>query len=157
MDALDALIAATLQQDGRTAFTAIAREAGVSETTIRSRYQRLVERGIIRTLGIIDPRALGFVAQALVIISVEPGMTDHIAAALTKFPEVCYLVSTLGSFDLLAEVCCRDLPHLTELVVQRIQSLPGIRDVDTMMIVDSYHRHCQWSPAFAGEGGSAVP
>jgi DNA-binding Lrp family transcriptional regulator len=37
MDELDKLILQTLQEDGRTPFTQIARQAGVSETTIRSR------------------------------------------------------------------------------------------------------------------------
>ena len=145
MDELDGLIAAVLQDDGRTAFTEIAREAGVSETTIRSRYQRLVERGIIQTVAIVDPTALGYRAQALVAITVEPGMADQIAAELAKLHEVSYLVSTLGSFDLLAEVYCRDLAHLTRLIVQRIQPLPGIRGTDTMMLENSFRSRYRWS------------
>jgi Lrp/AsnC family transcriptional regulator for asnA, asnC and gidA len=156
MDALDGFIIAALQQDGRAAFTEIAREAGVSETTVRSRYQRLVERGIIRTLGVVEPRSLGFRALALVAISVESGTAEQIAVALAELPEVSYLVTTLGSFDLLAELCCRDLPHLTELIVQRIQPLPGIRDIDTMMIIDSYRWRCRWSPLPVAEGEGAA-
>jgi Lrp/AsnC family transcriptional regulator for asnA, asnC and gidA len=45
MDDLDRLILQTLQQDGRTPFTHIARQAGVSETTVRLRYRALVEAG----------------------------------------------------------------------------------------------------------------
>ena len=70
MDELDKLILQTLQEDGRTPFTQIARQAGVSETTIRSRYQNLVKEGIISTVGIVDPYALGFEAPALIGVSV---------------------------------------------------------------------------------------
>ena len=44
MDDLDRLILSALQQDGRTPFTHMAKQAGVSETTIRSRYRHLVGR-----------------------------------------------------------------------------------------------------------------
>ena len=52
MDEIDRLILQTLQEDGRTPFTQIAKQAGVSETTIRSRYRSRVESGIIRTVGV---------------------------------------------------------------------------------------------------------
>jgi DNA-binding Lrp family transcriptional regulator len=65
IDQLDRIILKTLQQDGRTPFTQIAKQTGVSETTIRSRYQSMVEDGVIRTVGMVDPYALGYQAPAL--------------------------------------------------------------------------------------------
>ena len=49
MDTLDKLILRALQKDGRVPFTQVARQAGVSETTIRTRYRKLVKLGIVRT------------------------------------------------------------------------------------------------------------
>jgi Lrp/AsnC family transcriptional regulator for asnA, asnC and gidA len=147
MDELDKLILQTLQEDGRTPFTQIARQAGVSETTIRSRYRNLVEEGIIRTVGIVDPYALGFQAPALIGVSVEPGMVDQVARMITGFPEVSYLVMTLGPFDLVIEVFCRDLPHLTHLITQQIRLIPGVRSTETLMIARSYKLTYRWSPA----------
>lgn len=156
MDELDKLILQTLQEDGRTPFTQIARQAGVSETTIRSRYRNLVERGIIRTVGIVDPYALGFQAPALIGVSVEPGMVDQVARTLTDFSEVSYLVMTLGSFDLVIEVFCRDLPHLTNLVTQQIHLIPGVRSTETLMIARSYKLTYRWSPALEPESETAT-
>jgi Lrp/AsnC family transcriptional regulator for asnA, asnC and gidA len=79
MDELDRLILQTLQEDGRTPFTQIARQVGVSETTIRGRYKHLVETGAIRTVGIADPYALGFQAPAIIGISIKPGTVDRVA------------------------------------------------------------------------------
>ncbi len=147
MDELDKLILQTLQEDGRTPFTRIARQAGVSETTIRSRYQNLVEEGIVRTVGIVDPYALGFQAPALIGVSVEPGTVEQVARAIAALPEVSYLVMTLGRFDLVIEVFCRDLPHLTHLVTQQIHLVPGVRATETLMIARSYKLTYRWSPA----------
>jgi Lrp/AsnC family transcriptional regulator for asnA, asnC and gidA len=146
MDELDRLILSSLQVDGRTPFTHIARQAGVSETTVRSRYQSLVERGIIRTVGIVDPYALGFQAPAIVAISVEPGSAEQVARAIADLPEVSYLVLTLGSSDLIVEIFCRNLPHLTDVIVQQIRSIPGVRSTETLMIARSYKLTYRWSP-----------
>ncbi len=146
MDEVDRLILETLQRDGRTPFTHIAKEAGVSETTVRTRYSLLVEEGVLRVVGIVDPAALGFRAPAVLGVSVEPGETAAVAEAIRKLKEVSYLVATLGSFDLIVELFCRDLPHLTDTVTRRIHSIPGVRDTETLVIADSYKLSCFWSP-----------
>jgi Lrp/AsnC family transcriptional regulator for asnA, asnC and gidA len=144
MDGMDRLILQTLQEDGRTPFTQIARQLGVSETTVRNRYNSLVEDGIVRTVAIVDPHALGFQAPAIVAISVDPGSTNRVAQAITKMPEVSYLVMTLGSYDLLVEVFCRDQAHLADLITEQIHLLPGVRATETLVIARSYkltYRH----------------
>jgi Lrp/AsnC family transcriptional regulator, regulator for asnA, asnC and gidA len=146
MDDLDRHILEALQRDGRTPFTHIAREAGVSETTVRARYRQLTVRGIVQTVGIVDPAALGFEAPAIVAVSVEPGQVKAVARAIACLPEVSYLVATLGSSDLIVELFCRDLAHLTGVVTQKIQSIAGIRDTETLVISESYKLCCNWSP-----------
>jgi Lrp/AsnC family transcriptional regulator for asnA, asnC and gidA len=147
MDDLDRLILQTLQENGRTPFTQIARQANVSETTIRARYKGLVDRGIVRTVGIVDPHALGFQAPAILAISVEPGAVDQVAQAIAELPEVSYAVLTLGSSDLIVEVFCRNLPHLTQLLTQQIYAIPGVRSAEALMIAQSYKLSYRWSPA----------
>jgi Lrp/AsnC family transcriptional regulator for asnA, asnC and gidA len=146
MDEIDHLILQTLQEDGRTPFTQIAKQAGVSETTIRSRYRSLMEAGIIRTVGVVDPFALGFQAPAVIGVSVESGKVEQVARTIAELPEVSYLVVTLGSFDLTIEVFCRDLAHLTDLVTQKIGMIPGVRSTETLMIARSYKLSYRWSP-----------
>ncbi len=147
MDDLDRLILRTLQEDGRTPFTRIARQAGVSESTVRGRYRALVEAGVVRTVGIVDPHALGFQAPAIISLSVEPGRVDAVAATIAALPEVSYLVMTLGARDLVVEVFCRDIAHLTHLLTGVIQEIPGVRTVETAMIARSYKLSYRWTAA----------
>jgi Lrp/AsnC family transcriptional regulator for asnA, asnC and gidA len=147
MDELDRLILQTLQADGRIPFTQIAKQANVSETTVRTRHQSLVDKGIVRTVGIVDPYALGFQAPAIIAISVEPSLAEQVAKAIAELPEVSYLVMTLGSFDLVAEVFCRDLPHLASLITQQIHLIPGVRSTEALMIARSYKLTYRWTPA----------
>ncbi len=148
MDDLDRLILQTLQEDGRTPFTTIAKQAGVSETTIRSRYRSLVEEGVVRTVSIVDPFAFGFKAPAIIGVKVEPGHTETVAQAIEALPEVSYLVMTLGSYDLIAEVFCPDLQHLSNLINKQIHLIPGVRSTETLMIAQAYKLSYRWSPSF---------
>ena len=146
MDELDQIILQTLQKDGRTPFTQIAKQAGVSETTIRSRYRSLEEAGIVRTVGVVDPFALGFQAPAIIGVSVDADKIDQIARMIAEFPEVSYLVVTLGSWDLTVEVFCRDLSHLTDLITAQIGRIPGVRSTETLMIARTHKLSYRWSP-----------
>jgi Lrp/AsnC family transcriptional regulator for asnA, asnC and gidA len=155
VDELDRLILRTLQEDGRTPFTQIAKSAGVSETTIRNRYRSLIEAGIVRTVGIVDPYALDFEAPAIIGISVEPGMISEVAKKLVALPEVSYLVMTLGSFDLVAEVFCHDLSHINDLLTHQIHLMDGVRSTETFMIAQSYKLSYCWSPSLDEEADAS--
>jgi len=146
MDELDLLILETLQADGRTPFTQIAKKAGVVESTIRSRYASLVEQGIVQTISVIDPFAVGYNSPALIGISVEPGTIYAVAQGLEKFPEVSYLVLTLGTYDLVVEVFCRDREHLTEFITNQIQTIQGVRSTETLVIGKIFKLSFFWRP-----------
>lgn len=147
MDELDRRLLQLLQEDGRAPFTQLAKKVGLSETAVRSRYKNLVEQGVARTVSIVDPYALDFQAPALINIAVEPGQLEAVARQVGDLPETAYLVVTLGPYDLLAEVYCRTLKHLTELVTQRIQAIPGVRSTATSMVAQVYKLSYRWSPA----------
>ena len=146
MDKIDLVILNTLQKDGRTPFTQIAKAVGVAESTIRSRYASLVERGILRTIAVIDPFAVGYNSPAMVGISVEPGMNNSVAKTLKQMPEVSNLVLTMGGYDLMVEVFCRDRVHLTEVITDLIQNIPGVQDTETMVIGKIFKLSYLWQP-----------
>ena len=76
---------------------------------------------------------------------------DSFASRIAEFPEVSYLVMTLGRFDLIIEVFCRDLPHFTRLLTEQIQGIPGVCSTETLMIARSYKLSYRWSPTLGVE------
>jgi len=146
LDEIDLQILRTLQKDGRTPFTVIAKQTGVSESTIRSRYANLVEQGVVNTVSIVDPFALGFQAPAIIGVTTEPGRTDEVGKKLCEFPEVSYQVMTLGSYDLIVEVFCRSMSHLAKFVTVDLQNIPGIRSTETLSIAKVYKLSWHWTP-----------
>ena len=146
MDELDYQILTALQEDGRTPFTQIAKKAGVAESTIRSRYASLVEAGIVQTIAVIDPFAVGYNAPALIGIQVKTGEIYSVAEKLEALPEVSYLVLTLGGYDLVLEVFCRTREHLTSLITEKIQTITGIQSTETLVIGEIFKLSFFWQP-----------
>ncbi len=148
MDEIDLQILQALQKDGRTPFTTIAKQTGVSESTIRARYAGLVEDGIVNTVSIVDPFALGFQAPAIIAINVKPGMIDEVGSTIRKFPEVSYQVMVLGTYDMIVEVFCRDMSHLTRFISKDLQTIPGILSTQTLMVAKMFKLSYLWSPIY---------
>ncbi|MCA9955370.1 MAG: Lrp/AsnC family transcriptional regulator, partial [Anaerolineales bacterium] len=125
MDRLDYEILSVLQQDGRRSFTEIGKEVGVSEGTIRKRVTRLVDEGVVRIIGLVDPHLVGFDAPAMIQISVSPPHLEEAAQAIAQFPEVSYLLMVSGEFDLIVEVRCRNREHLASFIRDQLQKVNG--------------------------------
>lgn len=148
MDEIDLQILQTLQQDGRTPFTEIARKTGVSESTVRTRYASMVEAGIVNTVSIADPFALGFQAHAIIALNVQSGMIDEVGQEIKKFPEVSYQVMVLGAYDMILEVFCRDMNHLTEFISKDLQTIPGVTGAQIFMVAKKFKLSYWWSPDY---------
>src|SRR5439155_21829386 len=111
LDELDRRIIEALQENGRVPFLQLARELGVSEATIRNRYQRLCESDFLQVVGVTNPLALGFDSSALVGVRVSGSPMD-VAEELAGWKEASYVVVTAGQFDVLVELICSDRLHL---------------------------------------------
>jgi Lrp/AsnC family transcriptional regulator for asnA, asnC and gidA len=144
VSALDKRIIEHLQQDGRRPFTQIAADLGVSEAAVRSRTNRLVERGILQVVGVTDPLKLGFHLQAMIGIRCEADRLMAVADAAAAFPEVDYVVIAAGSYDLLIEVVCEDNESLLRFLVERLRTIDGVRDTETFVYLRMVKQTYQW-------------
>ena len=132
-----------LQQDGRRSYAAIAKEVGLSEAAIRTRVQRLLDGGVMQIVAVTDPLQLGFRRQAMIGVRTD-GDLLAVADKLTELPEVDYLVTTAGTFDLLCEVVCEDDDHLLELITQRMRAMPGVVSTETFVYLKLNKQHYDW-------------
>lgn len=129
LDAIDRGIIEALQENGRAPFRAIAAHVGVAEATVRSRYTRLVDDGILLVTGVTNPLGLGFEAQAMIGIKTS-GSPEPVADEIAGWDEASYVVVAAGRFDLLVEVVCNDRRHLLELTT-RLRAAEGVVSTET--------------------------
>jgi Lrp/AsnC family transcriptional regulator for asnA, asnC and gidA len=133
MDEIDRQIIAALQKDGREAFAQIAERLNVSPGMIRTRYNRLVEMGVLRVVAITNPLRMGFNTMALIGIKAEGGKLMEVASRVAALDEVIYLIVVSGGYDIIAEVVCRDQDDLLQFLTERLYKINGVRETESFM------------------------
>ncbi|NLE23196.1 MAG: Lrp/AsnC family transcriptional regulator [Actinobacteria bacterium] len=139
MDQLDRDVLLALQEDGRISNLALARKLGLSPSAMLGRVRRLERSGAIRGYrAVIDPAALGITVRALVVAR----MHEHSEQAIKEFERAikevpgvraCYHVT--GQFDMVVELALRDLDHLGQLIRVDIARIPGVMNLETMLVL----------------------
>jgi Lrp/AsnC family transcriptional regulator for asnA, asnC and gidA len=143
LDRVSKKIIEQLQQDGRKSYAAIAQEVGLSEAAVRQRVQRLLDAEVMQIVAVTDPLQLGFQRQALIGLRLTGDLTE-VANLLSEMDEVTYVVTTAGSFDLIAEVLCEDDEHLLDLLNTRIRSLPTVTATETFVYLKLNKQLYNW-------------
>ncbi len=139
MDALDREVLLALQEDGRMSNLALARKLGLSPSAMLGRVRRLERSGAIRGYrAIIDPTALGVTVRALVVARLREHSEESIRGFERGIKEVpgvraCYHVT--GQFDMVVELALRDLDHLGQLIRVDIARIPGVMNLETMLVL----------------------
>jgi Lrp/AsnC family transcriptional regulator for asnA, asnC and gidA len=142
LDATAKRIIELLQEDGRISYAAIAKAVGLSEAAARARVQKLLDSEVMQVVAVTDPTQVGFTRQAMIGVRTE-GDPMKVGDRLAEVPEVDYVVTTAGSFDLLVEVVCEDDPHLLD-VIRQVRELEGVVSSETFVYLKLNKQHYNW-------------
>ena len=143
-DSVDLKVIAILQADGRRSYTAIAEELDLPASSVRYRVQRLTDSGFLQIVGIADPLAIGFEHLAMIGIRTQPATARAVCRALKELPETSYVIMTAGHYDVMAEVICRDVRHFSELMAERLQTIPGIVSTESFFALEVHKLAYGW-------------
>jgi Lrp/AsnC family leucine-responsive transcriptional regulator len=139
VDSLDRQVLIALQADGRMSNLALARSLDLSPSAMLGRVRRLERSGAIRGYrAIIDPAVLGFTVRAFVVARLR----EHSEQSIREFEDrikhvdgVRAYYHVTGQFDMLIELALRDLDHLSQLIRVDIARIPGVMNLETMLIM----------------------
>jgi Lrp/AsnC family transcriptional regulator for asnA, asnC and gidA len=143
-DAIDMRIISLLQEYGRRSNADIARTVGLSESSVKNRIDRLIDTGTIKVLAVLNPKSVGYKANALIGIRVVPGKAEKVRRALSSLNEVLYLAVVTGRYDILIEVL---LPHPDELydfISKHVHKIPGIASTETYYVMRTQKFDYEW-------------
>jgi DNA-binding Lrp family transcriptional regulator len=137
LDATDRRILNELIRDARTSIRSMAERVHISRANAYARVDRLVaDEVIIGFSARIAHERAGLGTSAYVSLSIEQNSWREVSALLGRLPYVEH-VSMLGAdFDVLVLVRAPDNAALRDLVLDRIQSIPGVRTTRTWLVFD---------------------
>lgn len=133
LDRLDNAIVGALAVDGRRSAAMVARSISEPESTVRRRLAALLERRVLVTQVVVDPKALGFSVDADLRMQVAPERLDTAGRALAAHPAVHGTLATTGPANLTIAVWLRNLEHLYHFITHDLAHL-GVSNVDTVLI-----------------------
>jgi DNA-binding Lrp family transcriptional regulator len=134
LDALDRRMMGCLIEDGHQSNREIARQLGVTENTIRMRWRRLEQSGLVRVITMFDPFAFGEAVIGYFALRTRDGSRRRLVERLTARTEVAGLMSCLGSYDLVGVAVTDSLRALANLM-EDLHSEPGVDSLVQLPIV----------------------
>jgi Lrp/AsnC family transcriptional regulator for asnA, asnC and gidA len=146
LDDTDNAIIELLRADGRLPYRAIAREVGVTESTVRARVRRLEESDTMRVVAVTDIEAAGFTMLLAIGVQVENRSPEQVARDMATIPEVFSVNVVVGAHDVEILVVAEDQAALTQLVTGRLAEVTGVRRLTPALAVDVLKNQPDWVP-----------
>jgi Lrp/AsnC family leucine-responsive transcriptional regulator len=140
IDSIDRMILDALQQDGRMALSALAKQIGLSGTACTERVRSLEQAGIITGYtASLSGEAVGLGLLAFIEVSLDRVSTesfDQFRAAVSRIAEIeeCHMVA--GGFDYLLKVRVADMPAFRRFLGEALACVPGIRQTHSYPVME---------------------
>jgi DNA-binding Lrp family transcriptional regulator len=140
MKFMDQQLIAKLRENARRSTSEIARELGVSRSTINSRIKRLEDTGVIKgyTLEYGEDYANQLVS-AHVLIKVNQKLTARTNRDLHQVPQIRAVFAISGDYDLMAEIEAESTASLSQ-TLDRIGNLEGVERTNSSLILETKFR-----------------
>ncbi len=137
LDDVDRRILHRLHEDSRASLRSMAAEVGMSAPAVADRIARLERGHVIRRHTIeIDWAALGY--PMLVVVPMRLAGSADLAAVIDRLREIPALTEVLvlaAGYDLMARFRVRDHADLQLLLIERVWTIPGIDQSETMLSI----------------------
>ena len=133
MDSLDEKIIQILGKDARQSSDKIARQLGTSSATVRRRVIELIRGDVLRIVGLVEPKQIGFSLVVVVAFDVDHDKLQSAMKMLASHPQVKWVSTTTGRFDIIAMMLFHSTTELAEFMQDETSRIDGLRDSETFV------------------------
>lgn len=137
LTAQDRELIALLKVNARMPVSELARQLGVSRTTVQDRLTRLEERGAIAgyTVRLGAEVERGTVA-AYIMIAYEPRKAPGIVVELKSMAAIDVLESVSGKIDLMAKAVAES-PEALDRLLDKIGAIDGVLSTESALVLST--------------------
>jgi DNA-binding Lrp family transcriptional regulator len=130
MDKIDYQILSELLLDSTLTFVKIADKIGVSTYTVRRRYEKMKNEGVIFShIVSIDLSKIGYQGKAFLLITTSPnGNKCEIISLLKKIKNIIVVTETLGPYDILAIALITDLESI-HMILREARKIKEVQKI----------------------------
>lgn len=144
IDDLDRQLIKLLSVDGRMPAKEIAENLNVSAPTIQSRVRSLIERGILKVAGMVNPFRVKNMLVAIIAIRVDDTQKmGRVIDQLMEFENVAWAIAVTGRYDIFAEVVVTEgIEWMFKFYEDEMSKLEGVSHAESFMVT---HTRRKWT------------
>lgn len=133
IDGLDERLIHLLENDARQSSEVLAAQLNTSPATIRRRVRKLIQSEVLRIVAVVDSSKVGLPLTAVIALDVAHEKLDSVTQMLVSRPEVKWVSTTTGRFDILVMATFPSTDELSVFVQRELAKIEGVRDSETFI------------------------
>jgi len=126
-------------RDGRKSFKKIAEELSLSENTVRSRVNKMIQSGTLEISGLVNPETMP--GHTLAIVGVKLQTMDLIKKGeeFSKLRGVVSATVVTGQYDVILIIFLNECFSLLEFYTKEVSRIKDVRSVETFVVYKNYN------------------
>ncbi len=126
-------------RNGRKSYKKIAQDLNLSENTVRTRVQKLIDEGVLDISGLVNPESIN--GHRVVMVGVKLKSMDLVnkGKEFSKLRGVVSVSVVTGRFDLILIVLLKSGFGLLEFYTEEVSKISDVQSVETFVVYKSYN------------------
>ena len=131
--------------DGRKPYSAVAEELGITENTVRSRVNRMLEDGTLVITGLVNPELIPGLQAVMMGVKLKTLDLERMAKEFCKLRGVFSAAVVTGRYDLIVQLVLSEEEGLSllDFFKYELVKVEEVLEVETFVI---YQSHNFWVP-----------
>ena len=126
-------------RNGRKSYKKIAQNLSLSENTVRTRVQKLIDEGVLEIKGLVNPESID--GHRVVMVGVKLQSMDLVnkGKEFSSLKGVVSVSVVTGRFDLILIVLLKSGFGLLEFYTEEVSKISDVQSVETFVVYKSYN------------------
>ena len=129
-DSIDEQLVRLLGRDATQSNEELAKQLNISSATVRRRIKKLIQNGILRIVGIVNPGDFGLPQASVIAIAVTPDKLESTIEELNKRPEIRWVTTSTGRYDIIAGARFSSMDSLSDFKLKALSKMDGIKKIE---------------------------
>ena len=136
IDSVDKQIVRLVGQDARQNSETLAKQLNLSAATVSRRLRKLIRSDLLRIVGVVDPANFGFSLVAVITLDVSHDKVELAMEELSKRPEVRFVSTITGQYDIIAIARSCSTDSLSEFMAKELAKLEGLKNSEPFICLE---------------------
>jgi Lrp/AsnC family transcriptional regulator for asnA, asnC and gidA len=124
---------------GRKSFKEIAEDLSISENTVRTRVNKLIQSGTLEISGLVNPETMPGHTLAMVGVKLQTMDLIRKGEEFSKLRGVVSATVVTGQYDLILIILLSEDFGLLEFYTKELSRIKDVRSVETFVVYKNYN------------------